>query len=294
MMGEHLCTLNSALKVADLSPAVLFSLAGMLGLAAGIGGAWLCDALPPRYEITHLVTGPARQRRNVGVVVLTVAIALWFAHLLTLAPRTALPWAAFYFATTLLLAGGVIAAAAIDLEHMILPNEITLGGALFALATAYFRVLGISGALTGAAVGLALTYLPFVIYKRIRGRSGMGLGDAKLALLAGLWLGPWGVGWVVFAGSVQAALFALVARLAGHPITIPASVQAELADLREKAASGDAEAMEMLADDPMAADVGRATFATTRLPMGPALVLSCLEFLVFRSRIMTLFKLLLS
>ena len=28
------------------------------------------------------------------------------------------------------------------------------------------------------AVGLAVTYLPFLLYKRLRGRSGMGLGDA--------------------------------------------------------------------------------------------------------------------
>ena len=289
-----MCTLNSALRVSDLPLALVFTGSGALGVAAGVGGAWLCDALPPRYEITHLVTGARRQRRNVGVVILVVAAALWLAHLVALSPETAAGRAGVYFGANLLLVAAVIAAAAIDLEHMILPNELTLGGAVFALGTSYFRLVGLGGALIGAAVGLALTYLPFLIYKQLRGRSGMGLGDAKLALLAGLWLGPWGVAWVVFAGSLQAALFAGGARLIGHPITIPASVQAEIAELREKAASGDVEAREMLADDPMAADVAGDSFATTRLPMGPALVLSCLEFLVFRSRIMALLNALLS
>jgi hypothetical protein len=69
------------------------------------------------------------------------------------------------------------------------------------------------------------------------------------------------------------------------------SVQAELAELREQAKAGDPDAIEALADDPMAADVGEEgkgqDLATMRLPMGPFLVVSCLEFLFARGPILT-------
>jgi prepilin signal peptidase PulO-like enzyme (type II secretory pathway) len=127
----------------------------------------------------------------------------------------------------------------------------------------------------------------------------MGLGDAKLALFAGAWLGAPGAVYVVFAGAVQSALCALVMRVLGLTFAVPASVQAEIAELRAKAAAGDEEALEALADDPMAADVRKPgepgdsgaeeAFATMRLPMGPFLVLSCLEFLFARREILDLF-----
>jgi leader peptidase (prepilin peptidase)/N-methyltransferase len=286
-----------------VSPNAVRGLGGLLGLAAGLGAGRLADALPRRYDVTLLVEGPARTRRNVTLAILGAAIGLWLGHLLTRLPEVTAPRAAFYLAVNLGLAVAIVAAAAVDLEHMILPNELTLGGALVALATSPWRPVGFVGSLIGIAVGLGITYVPFALYKRLRGRSGMGLGDAKLALFAGAWLGAPGAIYVVFAGAVQSALCALVMRVLGLTFAVPASVQAEIAELRAKAAAGDEEALSALADDPMAADVrepgehgdsgaereaGEA-FATMRLPMGPFLVLSCLEFLFARREILDLF-----
>ena len=285
------------------SPNAVRGLGGLHGHAAGFGAGRLADALPHRYEITLLVEGPARARRNVAVAMLGTGIGAWLGHLLASVPEVTAPRAAFYFAVNLALAMALVAAAAVDLEHMILPNELTLGGALVALAAAPWRTVGFVGSLIGIAVGLGITYLPFALYKRLRGRSGMGLGDAKLALFAGAWLGASGAIYVVFAGALQSALCALVMRVLGLTFAVPASVQAEIAELRAKAAAGDEEALSLLADDPMAADVrepgapgasgddGRLddAFATMRLPMGPFLVLSCLEFLFARREILDLF-----
>lgn len=288
------------MRALDLSPAVLLVGGAVLGAALGALGARLADTLPARYEITHLTTGAARTKRNVGVVLCTVAIAVWLAHVVAASPDVSLERAAFYLLTNLALAAAVIAAAAIDLEHLILPNELTFGAGALALVTAYWRGVGLVGALIGAAVGLALTYLPFLLYKKLRGRSGMGLGDAKLAVVAGLWLGAPGAVFVVFAGAVQSALFATILRVLGKELAMPASVVAELTELRARASAGDAEALEALADDPMAADVGeggqagKATLATMRLPMGPFLALACLEFVVARTPILQLFDRLLS
>ena len=280
------------MRAEDLSPTLLLVLGAIAGLASGLAAARLCEVLPARYDIVHLASPRARHRRNVVVVVLGVAIGTWLAHLVTAAPSTSLERATFYVATNLVLALALVAAAAADLEHMILPNELTLFAGGVALATSYWRAVGLAGALVGAAVGLALTYLPFILYKKLRGRSGMGLGDAKLAVVAGLWLGGPGVVFVVFAGAVQSVLCAALMRLLGKEFAMPASVQAELADLRAKAEAGDPDARAVLADDPMAADVGGGgalALATMRLPMGPFLVLACLELLFARRQILDMF-----
>jgi leader peptidase (prepilin peptidase)/N-methyltransferase len=295
-----------------LSPNAVRGVGALAGLAGGLVAGRLADVLPPRYDIALLASGPARTRRNVVLAAACGVIGAGLAHLVTSAPDVAIERAAFYFAINLVLCVAVVAAAAVDLEHMVLPNELTLGGAAIALASSYWRGIGLVGALAGIAIGLGLTYLPFLLYKWIRGRSGMGLGDAKLALLAGAWLGAPGAIWVVAAGALQSAVCAGLMRALGLSFAVPASVQAEIAELRAKAAAGDDEARALLADDPMAADVdspgadgdtaangadgsssdgSRAgSLATMRLPMGPFLVLACLEFVFARGPIMTLFN----
>ena len=287
------------MRVDELSPDVVRIAGAALGLAGGIGASRLADTLPARYDIRLLAEGRARTRRNAALVVLSMAVGGWLGHYVTRVPNASLDLALLFVLTNLALSVALLAAAAIDLEHMILPNELTLGGALVAVLTSHWRGVGLLGAFVGMAVGLALTYLPFLLYKKLRGRSGMGLGDAKLALVAGAWLGAPGAIFVVFAGALQSALCAAIMRVLGLTFAVPPSVQAELAELRAKAAAGDEEAISMLADDPMAADVGDpatggegggdAALANMRLPMGPFLVLSCLEFVVARRQIVELF-----
>jgi leader peptidase (prepilin peptidase)/N-methyltransferase len=212
-------------------------------------------------------------------MVLNVAFVLWFAR--RAAVVVGHVWADLIVGA--LLCGLVVAAAAIDLEHMILPNELTLGGACIALCTAYWRGPGVLGALLGALVGFAVIYLPSLLYRRLRGVTGVGAGDVKLTLLAGAWLGAYGVLFVILAGAVQQAACALVFRFMGVTCRIPASVEAELASLRARAVQGDTDALAELDEDVMAVDVGEHSLSGVRgmrLPMGPFLVLGCLEFVL--------------
>ena len=182
------------MRALDLSPTLLLALGALAGAAGGIGAARLCDWLPPRYEVTQVASGAARVRRNTGVILIVIGVGVWLAHLTAAAPSTSLERAAFYFATNLGISLAVVAAAAIDLEHMILPNELTFGAAAIALATSYWRAVGLRGALLGAIVGLAVTCLPALLYKKLRRRSGAGVGDATLVAVAGLWFGaPGGI-----------------------------------------------------------------------------------------------------
>jgi leader peptidase (prepilin peptidase) / N-methyltransferase len=116
------------------------------------------------------------------------------------------------FSFYLALGLGLIALALIDLEHMILPDSITWGGALLGLLSSPFRPeVSPEGALLGGAVGFFGIWFPFIwLHEKLRGFPGMGLGDAKLMTLAGTWFGPLGALLTLFLGAFQGTLFALI------------------------------------------------------------------------------------
>ncbi len=100
-----------------------------------------------------------------------------------------------------LLGWTLLLLSVIDLEEMRLPDLLTLPllGAGLALSALQGRLLPSLGlpepraALLGAAIGwLVLAGLAFA-YRRLRGRIGLGRGDAKLAAAAGAWLGATGL-----------------------------------------------------------------------------------------------------
>jgi leader peptidase (prepilin peptidase)/N-methyltransferase len=84
----------------------------------------------------------------------------------------------------------LLALAAIDLEHMILPDELTLGGAALFFAYSFFNpVVGQLDAVL-SALGAALLFLGFFFfYLKFRKIEGLGFGDIKMVLLLGLFLG---------------------------------------------------------------------------------------------------------
>jgi leader peptidase (prepilin peptidase)/N-methyltransferase len=124
-------------------------------------------------------------------------------------------WAALGVAA---LGWALIVLAAIDLRHYLLPDILTLPLLLLGLMIAAlaaidpglrWRVAAADAAL-GAAAGFASLALIGWAYKALRGRQGLGLGDAKLLAAAGAW-----VGWQGLAGVVLiAALAALAVSLA--------------------------------------------------------------------------------
>lgn len=169
----------------------------------------------------------------------------------------------------------LVAAAFIDLDHMYLPDPITLGGAVFAFGTVGLRPeLDWKQSLLGAAVGYFGVMVPFVwLYKWIRGRPGMGEGDAKLLLLVGAWLGWRGVAFALFAGSLQGTLAAVVTIARHGKLDEPESVVQER---EEAAAAGEA----LDPDDPLA-EPPPSGIGGQRLAFGPFLILGALEFLLF-------------
>jgi leader peptidase (prepilin peptidase)/N-methyltransferase len=95
------------------------------------------------------------------------------------------------------LAALMLAIALVDQDSYIIPNELTGAAALLALlrAAAVGPDTDPQGLLQSLAwtvckgVATAVPFLALMIgYRRWRGRDGLGLGDIKLAAVAGLWL----------------------------------------------------------------------------------------------------------
>ena len=113
------------------------------------------------------------------------------------------------------LAALMLAIAVSDTERYIIPNELTAAAVALALLRAATITpdagwLGLAWAVI-RAVAVALPLLALMaFYRRWRGRDGLGLGDIKLAAVAGAWLG-WAT---IFAVLEVAALAALGAYLA--------------------------------------------------------------------------------
>jgi len=180
----------------------------------------------------------------------------------------------------LALALALVAAGFIDAEHMYLPDTITLGGTLFGLATPALRGLTWREAAFGAAVGFVGVWLPFIVgYKALRGRPGMGLGDAKLVMLAGAWFGWRGVVFAVFAGAIQASLAAAVVLAVRGKIEEPESVVRDREELQRAAAGGDEEARRLLEEDPLGTAPAEGILAA-RLPFGPFLCCAIIEWML--------------
>jgi len=85
----------------------------------------------------------------------------------------------------------LIALCLIDLEHMILPDELTLGGSALFLVYSFFNpeVGTVAALLTAFGVTLCFTAI-YIFYIKIRKIEGLGQGDIKMVFLLGIFLGP--------------------------------------------------------------------------------------------------------
>mgnify|MGYP000911707770 CR=1 FL=1 len=113
-----------------------------------------------------------------------------------------------------LFCSAMIAVFFIDLDHMIIPDEISLNGLPVGMAASIVGVLpGMtwSTSLAGAVLGAGILYVPAVIYERVRGVEGLGRGDIKLLATIGAFTGPLGVIFVLFAASVSGCIVAAIA-----------------------------------------------------------------------------------
>lgn len=89
----------------------------------------------------------------------------------------------------LILGCALIVLFAIDLEHQLLPNVITLPGVAVGFVLSFFIEPGWLNSLIGILVGGGVLYAIAEIYYRVRHEEGLGMGDVKMLAMIGAFLG---------------------------------------------------------------------------------------------------------
>ena len=78
---------------------------------------------------------------------------------------------------------------AIDLEHHLLPNVLTLPGIVAGFGFSFFGAPGWRDSLIGIVVGGGILYLIAEGYYRLRHEEGLGMGDVKMLAMIGAFVG---------------------------------------------------------------------------------------------------------
>jgi len=104
----------------------------------------------------------------------------------------------------------LICLSVIDLEHSLLPDDITLPFMWLGLACNIFGVFtDINSSLIGAMLGYAILWIIFISFKTVTGKEGMGYGDFKLLALLGAWLGWQSLPLIILLSSITASVIGL-------------------------------------------------------------------------------------
>jgi leader peptidase (prepilin peptidase)/N-methyltransferase len=104
----------------------------------------------------------------------------------------------------------------IDLRHWILPDVLSLPLVVVGLAeAAAFAPDELLGRVLGAVIGYLVLVAIAALYRLLRGREGLGMGDAKLFAAAGAWVGVIALPSVILVAALAALVAALCMRLAG-------------------------------------------------------------------------------
>ena len=103
----------------------------------------------------------------------------------------------------------------IDLKHFIIPNVLTFPLMVIGFVKSFDPNLNKTifpnyiNSLIGGIFGYLIIWLIIYIYKKVRKKEGMGLGDAKLMAVIGFWFGWISIPFVIFISSAVALILAV-------------------------------------------------------------------------------------
>ncbi|MAE02071.1 MULTISPECIES: prepilin peptidase [Pseudoalteromonas] len=105
----------------------------------------------------------------------------------------------------------LIALTFIDIDHMLLPDQLTLPLVWLALIAAVMNItIAPSDAIIGAAIGYLSLWSVYWLFKLATGKEGMGYGDFKLLAVFGALLGWQAILTIVLLSSVVGALIGML------------------------------------------------------------------------------------
>ena len=251
-----------------------------------LGWMWLrgkcraCKApISPRYPFVEALYAVAalvvaeRMLRGETSPVLSVAVAL--------------------FLTRFAFAWGLLTVAFVDMETFLIPDFISLGGTALGLAASVAIPGGdwqtsVKGALLGGVPLIAINLFWSRVLKRTaKGQDdAVGMGDAKLMMMIGAFLGPAGVAFTFVAGGVQGIVATLVSRATGWQLGPDPSLLDDEEDEEETKEGAEAEApKEAKAEEeakPSEEEGAKeeTPLGLTTIPFGPFLSVAAIEYLL--------------
>lgn len=110
----------------------------------------------------------------------------------------------------------LVVLALIDLEHLLLPDRLTLPGVAAGLALNHWLPVPLLDAVLGALLGAGALILVIDVWYWLRDEEGMGLGDVNLLAMIGAFLGWKGMIVALLLGAFSGALVGLVLMAAGR------------------------------------------------------------------------------
>ena len=115
-----------------------------------------------------------------------------------------------FFFFSALFTSALIVLAFIDYYHQILPNEITLSGSIIFLGYSFFHpYLNFGNAILGILAGAGILLIIYWAYYSIKKIEGLGLGDIKMMIMVGAFLGWLKTFFTLILGSFVAALIGI-------------------------------------------------------------------------------------
>jgi leader peptidase (prepilin peptidase)/N-methyltransferase len=149
----------------------------------------------------------------------------WFAPAIELAAMFVVLWGASVVSGDVLIATCIfgwtlLVLGIIDAKHFLLPDSLCAFLALSGLvATLGLVRQEFVNHLIGGFAGVLFFILLATLYRKIRGREGVGLGDAKLMGAIGLWLGWQALPTVVLFAAVLGLLSVCISSLTGKSLS---------------------------------------------------------------------------
>ena len=155
-----------------------------------------CNAsISPRYPLVEL---------------LTTGLGLMITWVLEPSISTAMALVLMYM---------LVALTFIDLEHKLLPDQLTLPLIWLGLVVNSFGLFStLEDALWGAVAGYMSLWLLYWSFRLVTGKHGMGYGDFKLLAALGAWLGWEALPIIVLISAVAGIVMSLIQRMKTSPV----------------------------------------------------------------------------
>ena len=113
--------------------------------------------------------------------------------------------------TALFLTAMLVAMAGIDIDHQLLPDNMTIPLMWAGILISFWSVhAGLVSSVTGAIAGYLILWSVYHLFRLLTGKEGMGYGDFKLLAALGAWMGWQMLPLIVLLSSVVGAVVGMV------------------------------------------------------------------------------------